>query len=1042
MEKVNLEPGIINFFIKNPVAANLLMAFIIILGAISYQATHKQIFPALDVDTIAINVTQFGASAKEIEENVISKIEHSLMGLPEVKRMRSWSRESSGELLLELQKSAEPESVLDKVKLAVDATPSFPADLEPIVINLREHLQPVIRLALVHSEDDNILRRYALEVKQELLNLKNVAIVNDNLSLAEVAIEVSPIALQMYHLTMDDIRLELQKYSNNLSVGAVRTESGVIPLRVENQAYKESEFAQIPIKTFESGLQIKLQDIATIQKRAVEGTHVFSFSDKPAVSFDVVAAEYQDAVAVVDSVNKYVKFKNQHLPHKLSLEVIIDGTAYLDERLSMMENNLIQGAILVLLVLSLFLSIRLALWVVVGLPVCFLGAALVMPVFDVTINLVSLFAFIMVLGLIVDDAIVVGESVYGHTTFLGHSKQAVALGVKKVAKPAVFGVLTTIAVFFPFVFSNGSQSELFKGISVIVIFCLVFSIIESKLILPSHLAGLPPKKAKKSGFKYQLNCAISNFSRGWLANKVMWSLQHKWSMLLLFISIFVLSVSLIQFGYVKSVPDPMVPIDQPEVTLELNDNASTDIVEQAAKAFQAMLKAEEQKTIAKFGRGMIQDILIESVGQTELKFTIILVDEERRPYDTFELSRRWRENIPDIVALKAIRIKDDVLGQNNLYGDFGYFLYSDNIGDLNAAAKLFAAELKQQSGLYEVGSTISVGRKELLMELKPLARKLNLTLAEVARQLHQTHSGAEADRFSYLGEEIRVMVRYPQSSRASISELQYVRIKLGSGEEVFLGDVVNFKESQAVTTLRREAGKRSLYVFASIDHQQVNGARVMEHVKSELLPKVKAKYPSVTTDLGGKVKEVSSEKDQMLTFFVASLLAVYILLAIPLKSYFQPLLIMSVIPFCIVGAIWGHWIFAEDFSLVSIFGLIAAAGVVVNDSLILVDRINEKMNGNLAIEECIKQAVHERFRAILLTSLTTFLGLLPIMFETSLQAKFVSPMAISLGFAVLVSTLVTLFLVPILYVIGLRVKPRISGLSPLKRYQHILAVKE
>lgn len=1032
MNKESFNHGIINFFINNPVAANLLMVFVIIIGAVSYQSINKQIFPNIQIDTIEINVTQFGSSAKELEENVISKIEYSLVSLPDIKRMRSWSNDNSGRIVLEILKNADPASVLDKVKLAVDATPGFPADLEPIIIKLRENLQPVIRLALIQDNEVSSLRHYALQVQNELLNLNNVSIVSNNLPKGEVAIEVNPVALQMYKLTIEDVRLALQKYSNNMSVGAVRSEAGTIPLRVENQAYDEGAFANIPIKTFESGLQIKLEDIASVRDGVIEGVHLFSFSAKPAVAFEVMAAEYQDAVVVADSVQQYVAYKNQHLPKDLKLEVIIDGTAYLDQRLAMMEENLVQGAILVMLVLSLFLSMRLAFWVVVGLPVCFLGAILIMPLFGVTINLVSLFAFIMVLGLIVDDAIVVGESVHEQIETMGNNKRAVAQGVKKVAKPAVFGVLTTIAVFFPFIFSDGSQSELFKGVSIIVIFCLLFSIVESKLILPAHLASMPSKQTSQSGFKYKLNQAISGFSQGWLTDRVVWSIRHKWSVLLLFVVIFVLSLALIVLGHVKSIPDPMVPIDQPEITLELNDNASALVVKQAAQAFEKMLKEEEQKTVSLFGKGMIKDILIESVGETSLKFTVILVDENHRPYDTFALSQRWRENIPDIVALKAVRIKDDVLGQHNLYGDFGYFFFSDDIDELNAAAKLFAAELKQQKGLYEVGSTISVGRKELLMELKPLAHQLNLTLADVALQLQQTHYGAEADRFSRLGEEIRVMLRYPQASRTSISELQYVRIRLSSGEEVFLGDVVNFKETQAVTTIRREAGKRSLYVFASIDHQEVNATKVIKHVNKEIIPKVRAQYPSITTDLGGKIKEVSNEKDQMLIFTVASLLAVYILLAIPLKSYIQPLLIMSVIPFCVVGAIWGHWIFSEDFSLVSNFGLIAAAGVVVNDSLILVDRINEKVRSNIEIIESATQAVHERFRAIILTSLTTFFGLLPIMFETSVQAKFVSPMAISLGFAVLVSTVVTLFLIPILYVVGYRLKQKVRMFGATK----------
>ncbi|TMP40994.1 AcrB/AcrD/AcrF family protein [Pseudoalteromonas citrea] len=1043
MERTNTHKGLIGFFIYNPVAANLLMLFVVVLGTFTYQSLHKQIFPSMEVNTIDIKVTHFGSSAKEIEERVINKIEDSLKSLSAIKRARSWSSDNTGLITLELHKSANPESALDKVKLAIDATPSFPGDLEPIIIQLNESLQPAVRLALITSNDHQSLKAHGLGIYNELLNLQNVTVVKHNIPQTEIAVEVDPLALKMYQVTVDDIRSALSQFSDNLSVGSVRSDSGVIPLRIENQAYDAVSFSQMPILTFDSGLQVLLKDIATVKENYVEGLHMFSFSGQEAAAFEVLATSSEDAVIVADSVQQYVNYKNKHLPQDMQLKVIIDGTNYLDQRLGMMESNLLQGALLVLLILSLFLSIKLAFWVVVGLPVCFLGAILMMPVFDVSINLISLFAFIMVLGLIVDDAIVVGESVHTETTRSGHTPDAVYKGVKKVMKPAVFGVLTTIAVFFPFIFSDGAQSELFKGISVIVIFCLVFSLIESKFILPAHLANMTVKAEPVSGFKYRLNNALNGFSRGPLSNAVEWSIHHKWSMLLLFLGMWVLSLMMVQFGHVKSIPDPMVPIDQPEILIELNDNASVDTVKRAAKTFEAMLKAQEQETINAFGHGMIKDILIESVGQTDVRFTVLLVDEEHRPFSTFALSKRWRDNMPNIIALKAIHIKDDVLGRNNQYGDFGYFLYSDEIEDLNAAATYLASALKKQPGVYEVGSTMSAGRKELLMELKPLATKLDLSLTDIARQVQQTHMGAEADRFSLHGEEVRVMVRYPLANRASVSELQYVRITLTSGEQVFLGDVVNFIETDAVTTIRREAGKRSLYVFASIDQDEISESTVVEKVDSELLPIIKTKYPSISTELGGKIKETSKDQSQMLLFTIASLLAVYILLAMPLKSYFQPLLIMSVIPFCMVGSIWGHWVFSEDFSLVSIFGLIAAMGVVVNDSLILVDRINEKVRQSHPIVDSIRASISERFRAILLTSLTTFFGLLPIMFETSLQAKFVSPMAVSLGFAVLVSTCVTLFLVPILYVIGHNFSARMTQCSTwLNRKKRMTAVSE
>jgi multidrug efflux pump subunit AcrB len=1025
--QMNKRGGLIGFFINNSVAANLLMVFIVVLGLASYMGMNKQIFPTPEINDIQININYFGASPKEIEETVVRKIEDRLRNLPEIKHMRSWSRLNSAEIYIELKKSANAALALEKVNANLDAISSFPRAMEPIIVNLLESTQPVYRLALVGAGDVSAMKSYAKEVQKELLELNNVSLVDVKLPLSEVAIEVDPMSLRMYQLTMEDIRQRLAAYSDNISSGQIRAEQGVISMRVEQQAYDVTAFENIPLITAPSGIQIKLKDVATVKDGLVEGVHFFTYSGKNATFIEVQATRTQDMTAVAQSVKNYIEYKNEHLPQWVNIETIIDGTDYLKQRLSMMEENLLQGAFLVLLMLSLFLSFRLAFWVVVGLPICFLGAALVMPFFGVSINIISLFAFIMVLGLVVDDAIVVGESVHDETQRKGLSNDSVEAGVRKVSKPAIFGVLTTIAVFTPFLFSDGAQSGIFKGIAIIVVFCLIFSMIESKLILPAHLANGKYRPPKVGSFKYKLNAGMASFTSNQLSKAVSWSITRRWSVLFLFICTLALSALLIPFGHVKSVADPKVPHDHPELTIELHDNASEETVKRAVEAIDTMVKAVEEQTIAEFGQGMIKSILIESVGETEIKLTIPLVDEQLRPYNTFELSKRWRANMPDIVALKSVYIIDDILGRNQRYGDVGYFLYSDDIEGLNDATKQLIAQMKQIPGVYEVSSTISAGRKELVMELKPVARILGLELSDIGSQLAQSHFGGEVERFNRGGEEVRVVVRYPEALRASMSDLQYTRINTPPGEEVMLGDIVHLHEQESVTTIRRESGKRSLYVFGSVDQQQTYISDVVSTIESDILPALKAAHPTISTELGGNIVETQAEKDQMFVFTIAALLLVYILLAVPLRSYVQPLLIMSIIPFSAIGAIWGHWLFGEDFSLVSMFGLIAAAGVVVNDSLILVDRINQKMAQGIEVTKGVVEAVCDRFRAILLTSLTTFVGLVPIMFEGSVQAKFVSPMAISLGFSVLFATFITLFLIPCLYVGGCKIKASVGG---------------
>ncbi|MCJ8271546.1 MAG: efflux RND transporter permease subunit, partial [Psychrosphaera sp.] len=519
--------------------------------------------------------------------------------------------------------------------------------------------------------------------------------------------EIDPMSLRMYGLTISDIRQAVGVFSQNITAGQIRSASGVISMRVEQQSYDVSAFENIPVITAQNGLQIKLKDVATVTDGYVEGLHFFTYADKQATFIEVQATPTQNMSKVAQSVRDYIDYKNQNLPKSVSIETIIDGTVYLDQRLSMMETNLFQGAILVLLMLTLFLSFRLAFWVVIGLPFCFLGAVLIMPFFGVTFNIISLFAFIMVLGLVVDDAIVVGESVHNQTEQEGLSNESVEAGVRKVAKPAIFGVLTTIAVFVPFIFSDGAQSALFKGIATIVIFCLIFSIIESKLVLPAHLTGAVQKTPKPGGFRDKFNTRLNGFTTNQLARGVAWSITRKWSVLFTFICALAVSVSMITFGHVNQIPDPRVPIDHPELSVSLHDNASEAVVKRAVEQIDAMVKAVEKQTIEEFGQGMISSILIESVGETEIKLTVPLVDEDIRPYNTFDLSKRWRDAMPDIVALKSVYIKDDVLGQNPLFGDFGFFLYSEDLAQLNSATKALISRFKQIPGVYEVSSSIS-----------------------------------------------------------------------------------------------------------------------------------------------------------------------------------------------------------------------------------------------------------------------------------------------------------------------------------------------
>ncbi|MEI4550791.1 efflux RND transporter permease subunit [Pseudoalteromonas spongiae] len=1014
--KHNQQTGLIAFFANNSVAANLMMFFIILMGIVSYATIQRQMFPSIEINYITVNANYPGASPQEIEEGILIKIEESIKDITEIEKSISRAFRNGGSVTLEIDPDKNLAEVLDKVKLRVDGIATFPAGMEPVTVSQIEFQQDVINMALVGDLPLTQLKPIARQVETELLQLKNVSLVNLSTPDDEIAVEIQPDQLRKYNLTLSQVSDAIRRYSANISAGQLKTDSGIISVRVENQFYKGDEFRQIPVKVGSNGAKVLLGDIAEIKDQFVEGERYFQMSGANAISLSVKATKDQNMIPVAESVNRYIEERNKTLPPGVQLESIVDMTYYLNARLDMMLKNLFQGAILVALMLTLFLRFKLALWVMVGLPVCFLGAMMMMPMVGVSINIVSLFAFIMVLGIVVDDAIVIGESAYSEIERSGPGVTSVVRGAQRVATPATFGVLTTIAVFAPFTLSSGPESAFFVSIAAVSILCLIFSLIESKLILPAHLAHTHFSEVKTDGFRAKFNKRFFGFVNGPYQRFVIKCVEWRYAVFAVFVALLMISVGLLAGNYVRVVPTPKVPHDFPTIRIEMNDNVSDMQTISALQTIEAVIIQIDKETQANTGQTMIRDMLVFNQGRTEGQLVVPLVDEELRPYNTFELSRRWREALPEIPGLKSINIQDDVNGGGN-DGEFGYLLFGPDIDTLNAAGRQFIAMLQQQKGLFDISSTIDPASKEVQISLKPVAYDLGLNLANIANQVGASFYGGEAQRVIRNGEEVRVMVRYPKLTREAYSSLKYTVITTPSGKEVMLGDVVDLVEKPGISYIRREGGYRSVYIWGAIDEEVVEPDAVVKSVKDELLPQLKEQFPTVKSELGGSIEEQQAQANEQKLFFVAGMFIVYILLAVPLKSYFQPLIIMSVIPFSMVGAIWGHFSFGLDISLMSTFGLIAAAGVVINDSLVMTDFVNQMRAQGASIKEAVTKAGCARFRAITLTSITTFVGVLPIMFETSLQARFVIPMAVALGFSVLFATLVTLVLVPCMYLI-------------------------
>jgi len=778
MNKTNSETGIIAWFANNAVAANLLMIFIILMGLASYFTIQRQMFPNIEINYITVSAQYPGASPQEIEESILIKVEEALKDVTEIKRTVARAFRDSGTVTLEIDTDEELTDVLDKVKLRVDGIATFPAGMEPVNISQIEFQQDVIEMPLVGDLPLPELKIIANEIEDELLQLGNVSLVEVSTPSDEIAIEIKPEMLRKYSLSIADVSRAISNYSTNISAGQLRTNAGIISVRVENQYYSGNEFAQIPVKIGTAGAKVTLGDIATIKDGFTEGERYFKYNGKNAIYMSVSATKSQNTIPVANTVKAYIEQRNKTLPNGVSLEILVDMTYYLNARLDMMLKNLFQGSILVALMLTLFLRFKLALWVMVGLPVCFLGAVMLMPIFGISINILSLFAFIMVLGIVVDDAIVIGESAYTEIESKGGGIDNVVRGAKRVATPATFGVLTTIAVFAPFTLSSGPEGAFFYNIAIVVIFCLAFSLVESKLILPAHIAHTHFTPIKKGSWRDKFNTRFYSFVNGPYKRTVERALKWRWAVFFLFFGILMISIGLINANYVRMVPNPKVPHDFPSVRIEMNENVSDTATITALKTIEQTILDVEEQVIEEFGTGMIRDRLAFNNERTQGQILTPLVHEDKRPIDTFELARRWREAIPDIPGMKSFTVIDDVNGGNGDDGEFGYLLFGPDINTLNAAGLKFIEMLQQQDGLFDVSSTIDPASKEVQLVMLPVAYDLGLTLSDIASQVGASFYGGEAQRVIRNGEEVKVMVRYPELTRERFADLKYTVICL------------------------------------------------------------------------------------------------------------------------------------------------------------------------------------------------------------------------------------------------------------------------
>lgn len=1028
--------GMIEWLAKNPVAANLTMVFIIVTGIASTFMVKAEVFPEIDLDRINIQVPYLGAAPEEVEEAVNVRIEEAIQGLDGIKQIQSTAAEGMGSVLVELELGADAREVLDEIKSNVDAITTFPIETEAPIIRDMNNSQAVVDIAVSGNLDTFTLKATAEKVRNELTAIPEITQVSViSAPPYEISIEVSEVALRRHGLTFDQVANAVRRSSLDLPGGSVRADSGEILLRTVGQAYRGEEYENIVLWTRPDGSRLQLGDVATVVDGFAETDQYGRFDVQPTILVSVFRTGNQSAIEIAERVYEYVAIAQSQVPAGVVLTVWQDSAKLLNARLSLMLRTGATGFLLVFLVLALFLELRLAVWVSIGIPISFLGALAMMPGLDVSINVMSLFAFVVVLGIVVDDAIIVGENIYRHQEEHGNGLRGSIKGAQEIAKPVVFAVLTTVAAFMPLMFVPGMMGKIFRVIPLIVIPCLLFSLVESLMILPAHLSRIP--KPKRPGlwrrFQGQFANGLKLFVERAYRPLLETALQWRYVTASVGGAAMILTIGLVLSGRPGFHFFPSIEADFMSATLTMPQGTPVDVTSEAVAKIEAGAARVRQELLQETGNdyflhthaavgdqpiaargggpmGRVINTSASNVGEV----TVELLPTEQRIYNSEQLGIKWRDAIGGIPEAVEVTIQSSMMNPGN---DVDVQLAGPDMDTLRAAADDVKRELLNFAGVYEITDSFRAGKEELKLGIKPAAEGLGLSLQDLGRQVRQAFYGEEAQRIQRGRDDVRVMVRYPRDERRSIGDLENMRIRTPDGGEVPFGQVAVVEPGRGFASIARVDRNRAVNVTAAVDASVTSSNQVINELETRILPDVLSRYPNVFYTFEGAQAEMSDAIGGLQRGFLLALLMIFALLAIPLKSYIQPLIIMSAIPFGLVGAVWGHIVMGIDVTMMSMFGLVALSGVVVNDSLIMVDFINRKRELHADMNVALREAGVNRFRPILLTSLTTFFGLAPLMFEQSFDAAFMVPMAVSLAFGVVFATVITLILVPTSYLI-------------------------
>ncbi|MGY0217607.1 efflux RND transporter permease subunit [Endozoicomonadaceae bacterium StTr2] len=1018
--------GWVAWFARNPVAANLLMVMILVAGGLTAMKLRTESFPPLPPNNITVTVDYDSGSAASTEEGVTLKIEEALQGVQGIKKISSTSEGSGSTVTIERTSGYDLDVLYRDVKNQVDGIATLPARAEKPVISREVYLEDAVSIHLYGDVPQDVLQQSARQLRDQLL--QNPAIERVDTSgrqIPEITVQVDEYKLQALGLSLADVARRIGASSLIEAGGELFDKDGTLTIKADRQRYRSREFEQILLRETADGQRLTLGDVATVKDGYEQSAVISRFNGKPAIMLDIKMYGSSDITEISEQVQLETARYTSQMPDNLQLEVWNDRSTYITNRLGLLLKNSLTGILLVMLMLALFLNVRVAFWVGCGLPVIFAGALLLMNpmLFDMTINELTTFGFIIALGIVVDDAVVVGESVYTEREQRGATLHSTIRGAQRVTLPTVFGVLTTVVAFMSLVLVEGELGKIFSFFAYAAAFCLMFSLVESKLILPAHLAHLkmttgPSSNPVVNGWRWlqgQVSAGLGYFTRKIYRPFLHLALRYRYAVLLLAVTLFILVMGLLLSGKVRSSFFPDVPSDFIQVEMTFEDQAGYGLIQRQAIEVEQVARAMNQQLQAEYNLDSepVPQIMV-LTDKSSATLIAGLSPRTERPFSTQDIADMWQQGIGGLEGVRKLEFITSWAGA----ADISIELRSQNPETLKLASARVRQALAQYRGVSGIQNSMKAGQSQIDLVLKPEGEAMGLTMSMLAEQIRYAYQGYEVQRIQRGRDEVKVKVRYPDEQRRSIDDLNRARIRTADGRVVPLSTVADISARYVATEIERIDRSRVAIITADLDKTIVSSSEILAAMDTQLFEQLKRDYTDLSIHLGGEAQEQQETTNSLKGAFLVALVAIYALLAIPLKSYVQPVLIMMAIPFGIIGALLGHWLHGIPLSVLSIFGILALSGVVVNDSLLLISRYNELRETGKPVWLALVEAGCSRMRAIILTSVTTYVGLVPLIWETSENAQFLIPAAVAMGYGILFATMITLVLIPVLVMIS------------------------